>query len=122
MSPFGPLLQSWDSLQDLVKEDIFSDPWKRVGKKIQEKERDPSITTVSQNPDTVLAKAKEDLITLLDHVRSSQDVETYLSAINTARDNGTIQFDCLWTIFPPWRISLLGTMHGKRPDICCQRM
>ena len=63
--------------------------------------KDPLIYTVEQNPETVLAKAKEVLVTLLDHVRSSPDVETYLSAINTARDNGTIQFDCLWTIFPP---------------------
>jgi hypothetical protein len=34
-------------------------------------------------------------------VRSSPDIETYLSAIRTANTNRTVHFENLWTIFPP---------------------
>lgn len=113
MSPFEPLLQSWDSLQGLVKDDLAAESWQELRKKVEQTKRGNPTTTVEQNPEKTLSKAKEDLITLLEHVRASQDVETYLSAMKTAGTNGTIQFDNLWTIFPPGELVYSAPFMGQ---------
>ncbi|OAG03006.1 P-loop containing nucleoside triphosphate hydrolase protein [Paraphaeosphaeria sporulosa] len=59
------------------------------------------MPSVEPDPKKTLEKARADLGALLERVRSSPDIDTYLSAIRTANVNRTIHFDNLWTIFPP---------------------
>ncbi|KAJ4356773.1 uncharacterized protein N0V89_004809 [Didymosphaeria variabile] len=104
ISPFEPLLQRWTKLEELARESFESDSWRSVTKKIGEAKRNSQTATVEQKPEKFLGKAQKDLVALMERVRSSPEVEAYLSAIEAAVKNSTIQFDNLWTIFPPGEI------------------
>jgi hypothetical protein len=98
-SPFGPLLQNWQRLEELVTEDCESARWQTLKQQIAEART--SGKPYFPTPPVDIVKAKEDLSLLLNQVRTLPESMNALAAMETANTSGTIHFEHLWTIFPP---------------------
>ncbi|KAI9711042.1 MAG: hypothetical protein M1820_002480 [Bogoriella megaspora] len=72
---FDPLVWDWNKLEDAIKE----------------REVDNDATKV----------ARSDLSLLLDQVKSTQELQRYFERRDEWAKNGEIEFDFLWTLFPP---------------------
>jgi hypothetical protein len=120
VSPFEPILHIWAELEKLVEAELDSPEWSEI------KTRFEGMGKVSHtglgssqlvDMNDKLCKAKKDLTTLLDHIRATQEVSSYFSSgFDTVKTNCAIQFEYLWTLFPPGEL-VYGTIFMKQPQI-----
>lgn len=107
LSPFEPILHLWTELEKLASTEIDAEEWTPIRAKFEESAKAPekgslSLSVRLSTTEERLRKAKKDLTTLLDHIRATQEVSSYLnSGLEASQTSGTIQFEYLWTLFPP---------------------
>lgn len=124
-SPFEPLVHNWERLDSLANAGYDSDAWKSLQRRISE--IDPrNDKEVEHSPHTsalvVLAdekntkKAFADLAALLNQVRTTPELKAYFLAMEVQRQSQSIQFEHLWTIFPPGEL-VYSTVFMKKDQI-----
>ncbi|CAI6341094.1 unnamed protein product [Periconia digitata] len=122
LSPFEPILHIWTELGKLAGSEIDSEEWTGIRSRFEESAKTASksrmsVTVRLSTTDERLRKAKKDLTTLLDHIRATQEVSSYLnSGLEASQTSGTIQFEFLWTLFPPGEL-VYATPFMKQPQL-----
>lgn len=119
ISPFEPLLHIWSKLEKLVETDIDSTEWTEVRggfEKLFKTSRNREAKSPLEKTDDRLRKAKKDLTTLLEHIRATQEVSSYFTGLDTSKTSETVQFEYLWTLFPPGEL-VYSTVFMKQPQI-----
>lgn len=122
LSPFEPLLHIWPQLEKLVETDHDAAEWSEL--KVQFDDlREKSKAGVGKEDSSPLEKvedrlrkAKKDLTTLLEHIRKTQDVSSYFVGLNTSKTSRTVQFEYLWTLFPPGEL-VYATPFMRQPQV-----
>jgi hypothetical protein len=113
-SPFEPLLHNWQRLQEFVKNDCDSEVWQGLKKRITAVRASDKLGDTTHEVN--ILKAKDDLMALLNQVRTTPDLSTYLTGLETAKASGTIHFNLLWTLFPPGEL-VYSTAFMKQDQI-----
>jgi hypothetical protein len=122
LSPFEPLLHIWTQLEKLVESESDAEEWnelKRQFEDLREKSKaDAGRDALSplEKVEDRLRKAKKDLTTLLEHIRKTQEVSSYFSGLNASKTSRTVQFEYLWTLFPPGEL-VYATPFMRQPQI-----
>lgn len=123
-SPFEPIIHNWTRLEALANPNDETNAWKHLETRITE--ISPRTDKVEHTQDTsalvVLAnnekatKAQADLATLLAQVRLTPELKAYFPGLEAQRKSQSIQFDHLWTIFPPG-VLVYSTVFMKKHQI-----
>lgn len=120
VSPFEPLLHIWPKLEKLTEGETDEPQWTEVRDRFKEMKkatRKGIVLSPLVEIEDRLRKAKKDLTTLLDHIRATQEVSSYFSSgLDASKTSGTIQFEYLWTLFPPGEL-IISTVFMKQPQI-----
>jgi len=105
-SPFVPLIHNWNRLTALAAEDLAAD------KESPEIAEFRSRIVKSADFD----QAREQLKLLLDSLRLTPELNVYLASLEAQNNERTIQFDQLWTIFPPGEV-VYSTVFMDEPQL-----
>ncbi|GLI81005.1 hypothetical protein PoHVEF18_009374 [Penicillium ochrochloron] len=114
-SPFAPLIHNWNRLTGLAAKDLDSD---NVSPEIAElrsriaESADGAYLGKKENLD----KAREQLNLLLTYLRLTPEVEDYLASLDAQSNARTIQFENIWTIFPPGEV-VYSTLFMNEPQL-----
>jgi hypothetical protein len=122
LSPFEPLLHIWTQLEKLAETECDAEEWSSLKgqfEELREKSKmalEKDALSPLENVEDRLRKAKKDLTTLLEHIRKTQEVSSYFSGLNASKTSRAVQFEYLWTLFPPGEL-VYATPFMRQPQI-----
>jgi hypothetical protein len=114
ISPFVSLIHNWATLERLLTTECDSQEWSRFKEEIAKSRT--STAPVAADIEEMMLKAKQDLGVLLNQVRATPDVNTFLEGLETAATSSTVAFNLLWTLFPPGTL-VYATPFMRLPQI-----
>ncbi|KAF2729801.1 P-loop containing nucleoside triphosphate hydrolase protein [Polyplosphaeria fusca] len=102
-SPFEPLIHRWQRFEELVQNECDSEVWVDLKKRMAEQRPSSTITFADddEKESERAIKARADLGALLQQVRTTPEVNTFLNGLESATGSGAVHFEHLWTLFPP---------------------
>lgn len=123
-SRFEPLIHNWARLEELANADMDSKAWKSFEDRLTELRPYTTEAEPSQHISAILLlgdedkrkKAFTDLAALLQQVRTTPELAAYFQTTEAQRQSNSIQFDYLWTIFPPGEL-VYSTLFMKMDQI-----
>jgi hypothetical protein len=108
-SPFKPLVHNWARLNELANAENDGSAWASLTRRISEISPRTDKVQPAQHTSALVILADEekgrkalaDLAALLQQVRMIPELKAYFPALEAQRQGHSIQFEFLWTIFPP---------------------
>jgi hypothetical protein len=110
ISPFEPLVHNWVRLAPLALDDEENDAVKNLENRIANinprtggvEEDQHTTALIALANDGGATKARKDLATLLEQIKSlTPELKEYFADLSLQEKNKSIEFEYLWTIFPP---------------------
>jgi hypothetical protein len=123
-SPFEPLVHNWALLTEIASNNEESDVVKSLKSRISKigprtdviVEDSTSSALFVLAKDGSLVKARADLATLLAQIPHTPELNGYFTGLEMQEKNRSVQFDYLWTIFPPGEL-VYASVFMKRPQV-----
>jgi hypothetical protein len=123
-SPFEPLIHNWALLTELASSNEDSDVLKslksriaKIGPRTELIAQDSfssALVVLAKNDN--LAKARADLATLLAQIPHTPELNGYFAGLEMQEKNRSVQFEFLWTIFPPGEL-VYASVFMKKPQV-----
>lgn len=120
-SPFPELIHNWAKLEALTKDDSpeykqLADSVEQSAPRTDDQVNYLTLALVHLAQDGSLDQARHQLHEMLSRIRSSPELRSFFSGLDGQEKRRSVQFDYLWTIFPPGEI-IISSVFMREPQL-----